>query len=303
MSNFNLINQYQDENGTKCDKIILSILRQENEQSKIIWAQIDKDMKKSLSLLAEELSLNQVRTKTLQLFWWYISRLMNKFSKNGKNLFEIENKINNIINGFIANRDLIQPYLISRSKRSLNQINDYLIGNSIIDIGCGDGLLLQSILSKQMSPNLYDVLGIDTVDYRDSRAKMVPFLKNVDNESFMLPDEVTDNTLLWTVLHHSDNPEYLFSEAVRITKHNGRIIVVEGYSNDPYIYQVNCFFDWFFNRLGKSENINIPLNYKKIEDWHKLFADYHCKLLHQEYLGIDEPVIPEHHILFVLEVE
>lgn len=277
----------------KAEAMVLPILRQDNESMKKIWQQINIDMKKGFEYLAIELEFNSFKSVFLKLYWWYISRLMVNDAKKGKSLLEIEIRLAKLIETLFKNENVKLPYQRARAQRSYKKIKSNLIGNSVLDLGCGDGMLLK-ILNQS-----FDALGIDVIDYRSKENKFLPFANYSEGGIIDLPDKCVDNTILWTVLHHSDNPIHLLNEAERITRH--RIVLVEGYANDPHVHQINCFFDWFANRPGKNIDVNVPYNFKTTEEWKSLFNKLGCKLIKEEYLGVDEPVVPERHVLFIIE--
>jgi SAM-dependent methyltransferase len=287
--------QIIEENITanRAESIVLPILLQETEYSKQIWHTIDHDMKTGFANLADELQLNWIKKMLLQLYWKYISRVMIRGAKRGHTLEMIEQKVSGVIQTLFRNDTVKLPYLRNRAIRSLNRVQKFLYGTSVLDLGCGDGMLLKLLNEK------YDVLGVDVTDYRYDENKYLPFLQNVEGSLLKLKNKSFDNTILWTVLHHSDNPILLLKEAIRVTRY--RIIIVEGYIDDPQIYQVNCFLDWFANRPGKGETVNVPLNFHTTAWWRQQFRDLGCRKIHEKYLGIDEKTAPERHTLFVLE--
>jgi 2-polyprenyl-3-methyl-5-hydroxy-6-metoxy-1,4-benzoquinol methylase len=276
----------------KVETIVLPILEQKTNYTKQIWDEIDQDMKNGFSSLGNELQIHWIKRIILQIYWKYISRVMIRAAKKGSSIEVIEHKLGAVIKTLFKDDTVKLPYLRNRAKRSLDRIQKFIQGTSVLDLGCGDGMLLKLLHQK------YDVLGVDITDYRSDENKQLPFLLNSEGSSLNLKNKSYDNTILWTVLHHSNDPTFLLQEAIRVTKR--RIIIIEGYVDDPRIYQINCFLDWFANRPGKNEDVNVPLNFKTTEKWKNLFRDFSCKLIYEEYLGI-EKTVPERHSLFVLE--
>lgn len=64
---------------------------------------------------------------------------------------------------------------------------------------------------------------------------------------------------------------------------------------------MNSFIDWFINRVVRSTDINVPLNYKTKHEWNIIFKEAGFKITNAIDMGIDEPVAPEHHILYILD--
>lgn len=96
-------------------------------------------------------------------------------------------------------------------------------GKKLIDVGCGDGFVLDYL--KPLNKKLY---GIDISEKRVKRVKkMVPDAKiklcSADNISYK--DNFFDITLCSEVLEHVRNPVRSIKELIRITKKNGIIII------------------------------------------------------------------------------
>jgi hypothetical protein len=64
---------------------------------------------------------------------------------------------------------------------------------------------------------------------------------------------------------------------------------------------VNCFFDWFLNRVALDQDMNVPLNFRTDMEWRTLFRQLHLRLVEQVRLGVDEPLAPEFHVMYVLD--
>jgi hypothetical protein len=101
------------------------------------------------------------------------------------------------------------------------------------------------------------------------------------------------------VLHHSSDPGYLLKEAARITK--SRLVIVEGYVEEDDKRMTNIFFDWFYNRVIGDEDINVPLNFLKVNGWERLLNFNGFNIVKTLYLGINEPIVPEHQILIIAD--
>lgn len=173
-----------------------------------------------------------------------------------------------------------------------------ILGNRILDLGCGDGMLLNRIFQQNsrigskiehfephmsITPNY---IRVDVENYIAKENKDLSFVSYSEAHILPFDNRIMDTTILWTVLHHATDPEFLLKEAIRVT--NKRIIIVEGYIEDQETYILNYFLDWFFNRPGKGINVNLPLNYKTVQQWKKIFENLDCKLVRIDHVGIDE---------------
>ncbi len=277
--------QHGDFNLNKAQTMILPILKQELPFTRQTWREITK------------LALNALREAGLgviprKFVWWYYSRIMIKQAKEEKSLLEIEANLRELTRRrFKKERDK-RPNLEARASRSFHTIKNYIEGEDILDLGAGDGLLGEKIADRLEKK----VLLFDIIDYNYSALPMNVF---DEDDSVPLPSNSVDTTILYTVLHHARAPNFLLQEAVRVTKQ--RLIIVEGFVDTIFHYHINAFFDWFLNRVIKDEEVPIPLNYNTTAKWEHIFRSERLRIYEKRYLGIDEPLAPEFHVLYVLD--
>lgn len=141
------------------EKVLMNVLRQTSPLYQKIWEEIDFEMKESMYLLAEELNLGRVRRSFMQLYWWYLSKKMIGAAHQGMNLQDIEGVVSEISRK-ISNEDIKLPFLRNRAQRSFYKIKHWIQGITILDFGCGDGMIQKSTLShiniqNKVSINIY----------------------------------------------------------------------------------------------------------------------------------------------------
>ena len=108
-----------------------------------------------------------------------------------------------------------------------------------------------------------------------------------------------DTTVCIAMLHHVNDPAKLLSEAARVSSR--RIIVIETINSPQENQQmVPTFMDWFYNSILHGLT-NLPYNYRSPQEWEQLFAQNGLKVALSKDMGVDNPLIPVHHWLYVLE--
>jgi SAM-dependent methyltransferase len=215
----------------------------------------------------------------------------------------------------ILKRSLIGQTVFQRKDEALNQrakiiyeeIKPFLDGDSLLDIGCGNGLI--SNLAKD---HFKQIQLLDVVKYLP-RGLGLPFVPYTEGQ--LLPiRHVFDTVLLLTVLHHANNPDELLRSAWGATRK--KLIIIESVVgirlaeppvkydlvNSPLESQIAyaTFVDWFYNRV-LHDDVPVPYNFTTPETWERLFLRYKMRCVQTVHLGQDIDIGPEYHILFVLE--
>ncbi|MBN1801969.1 MAG: methyltransferase domain-containing protein [Candidatus Lokiarchaeota archaeon] len=281
-----IFNNPTDNNDvSKPEQLVNLIFSKKNKQTKHYLEEIR-------SLLLSAMKNANISSLKSSIFWFYVNRVISKGVKARKSLLEIEC----ILRAFIkkrANGEINTKHIaFNRAKLNFENIRKYLTGERILDLGAGDGLL-----ALQIKINLAkEVILVDVVDYNESG---LPLILCKPEAELPLKNNEVDTTILYTVLHHSNNPKQLLEEATRVTKN--RLIIKEAYIDDDKIYMTNSFFDWFYNRVIGHQDINVPLNFLKIEEWKKILNSCGFQIIQTDYVGIDEPLVPEHHIFIIAE--
>jgi SAM-dependent methyltransferase len=194
-----------------------------------------------------------------------------------------------------------------RANKIIEQIAPYLTGSSVADIGCGDGMVAWGLRDQFTRIMLFDVHS-----YLDARVQR-PLLLYAEGKTLPM-DEMVDSSLLLTVLHHYWDPLHLLRETRRVTRN--RALVIESvfgvvpatgcplstlYLLDRERQRMYAtFVDWFYNRILR-DGIPVPYNFSTPAEWPHIFGRTGWSVRNSIDLGIDQPIVPEHHILYVLE--
>ena len=226
------------------------------------------------------------------LVWTYIARSLKKGISQGKTLYEIEQPLRSFFRKRVDFEKETKPAINERSQKNFCKIKDFILGDRILDLGAGDGLLAKQIASRMKK----DVVLVDVVDYNFTK---LPLLLYAQDGIIPLGDKSVDTTICYAVLHHSDDPVHVLKEATRVT--SKRLILLEGYIEKEGILITNAFIDWYFNRVIRDADINVPFNYAKLDDWREILSSFGFNVIESKYLGIDEPLAPEYHMLIIAD--
>lgn len=183
----------------------------------------------------------------------------------------------------------LEQTLEGRARLFYNHVQEHLMGHEIVDFGCGDGRI--GIMVEHDGNN---VLLYDVQDYRRNRFKgnFTTNWSDVEKRHF-------DTALALTVLHHCDTPG---TEIRRVKKVARRIIVIESVVSREMSWAEMAFVDWFYNRcFHPGTEIPVPGNYMDVDGWRDLWSQEGLRVVHEEDLGVDLPIVPEMHHLFILE--
>jgi SAM-dependent methyltransferase len=171
------------------------------------------------------------------------------------------------------------------------QLRDLLAGETVLDLGCGNGLTSDIVRQHGYRPYLTDVL-----DYRDPRARDLPFAPMTNPHALPYPSQRFDTGLVFAVLHHvaADDLLPLLGELRRAC---GRVIVEEDtyqllldqpetvlalqrdamlrkFAALPLEDQLRylMFIDYFANAITQGlPQMHMPFNFKTVREWQALF--------------------------------
>jgi SAM-dependent methyltransferase len=128
-------------------------------------------------------------------------------------------------------------------------------GATVLDLGCGDGLLGRTIRTER--PDLA-LTGMDVLVRPKTRIPVQEF----DGLSVPMGDRSVDVILLVDVLHHADNPIRLLTEAARVAR---RAIIIKDHMQAGWFdRQTLRLMDWTGSAaLG----VSLPCNYWSAQEW------------------------------------
>lgn len=134
-------------------------------------------------------------------------------------------------------------------------------GASVLDVGCGDGLI--SALLQSRRPDVR-VCGVDVLVRKHTHIPIQMF----DGHHLPFDDSAFDVVLLSDVLHHTADPSVLQREARRVAR---EYVLVKDHSRKGLAAGVRLrFMDWVGNaRFG----VALPYNYWTEQQWGKAWED------------------------------
>ncbi|MGI6490956.1 MAG: class I SAM-dependent methyltransferase [Peptococcaceae bacterium] len=129
---------------------------------------------------------------------------------------------------------------VFRVTEQLLTTHDAIVGKEVLEVGCGDGRM-----TALFQKNALRVTGIDSsaeaIELAQKNVPGVDFLVQ-SGEALSFPDKMFDTVLFSLSLHHHDDPSAALSEAMRVARAGGRIMVIEP-AIDCELMQVCLPFD------------------------------------------------------------
>ena len=202
-----------------------------------------------------------------------------------------------ILRDYLKNNELSFTTESNRVDSKVYELSN-LIGelkiDSILDLGCGNGHILNSLIKKlNISPvNSY---GIDIVDYLDN--VNFNYIQYGSNETVPLLNESTDLVTCMMVLHHTEEPEHYIKEIHRILKPKGKFIVRE---TDAYLLDLlhfNLLMEFIFYDIIFNIPVKITRNYFSKSEWIHLFESNGFKVIKQTSQSIKDNAFTPFYLL------
>ena len=163
--------------------------------------------------------------------------------------------------------NILRKRNLRRAKNVSGFLKNYIKkGESILDIGSGNGTILKQI-GKDCDVKIQ---GIDIIDYKEID---IPF-KLFDGKTIPFKDKSFDNVLIIQTLHHCDDPIRILKESVRVSKK--KIIILEDVYINPLHRIITSGYDYLMNFRHA---VNTPFNFKKEEEWITVFKKLNLNIV------------------------
>jgi SAM-dependent methyltransferase len=202
------------------------------------------------------------------------------------------------------------------------QLREWLAGETVLDLGCGNGLTSAIVQQHGYRPYLTDVL-----DYRDPQAKDLPFAPMPNPHCLPYPGQHFDTGLVFAVLHHVAASDLLplLGELRRACR---RVIVEEDtyqlpldepetiaalerdamlreFAALPATDQLRylMFIDYFSNAITQGlPQMEMPFNFKPVGEWRALFEAQGWQVTHTVIKGFQPNYFNRScHVWFILD--
>jgi SAM-dependent methyltransferase len=173
----------------------------------------------------------------------------------------------------ISRLPLLREILVSLAKWRVKEKVDELIPNlkptdNILDIGSGNGMLCYELMKHGFKVTPLDIDDLSLID------EVKPIVYNTTKIPFK--DNYFDIALLITVLHHTQNPKQVLSEATRVSK---KIIITE----EVYLSRFDKYLTYFIDSIFNFEFFGHPHTNMTDVEWREVFEHLGLKILHASY--------------------
>jgi len=141
-------------------------------------------------------------------------------------------------------------------------------GSHVLDVGCGDGLIDRMITDE----NGVSIEGIDTL----VRPKTHIPVRAFDGVILPYPDQSVDVVMFVDVLHHTEDPQVLLTEAARV----GRNVLIKDHLREGLLARETLrLMDWVGNA---HHGVVLPYNYLSQSEWNNLFREIGLRIIHMD---------------------
>jgi len=185
--------------------------------------------------------------------------------------------------------------------------------NIILDLGCGTGILINTLAKSQKFKNL---IGIDInkyVEWEQFKNSKIKFniVKEDKFDNFLKKIQPNNIILTWT-LHHMnyDEQSRYLKKIFKIINKGSKLIILEdsyaeklsprsgeiiNYSfmelNSSERKIIMSTYDWIANRiLARKKSMPIPFGYRTLEDWLNLCEGIGYKIIEKVFIGFPDKI-------------
>ncbi len=192
-----------------------------------------------------------------------------------------------LINKFPPLKHKLRSMYLHRARQIVPHITPFITkADRVLDLGCGTGSIIKLVKkSARCQATLVDV-------QYNAMCDQYPVLI-YDGRQLPFATRQFTTTLVTAVLHHTQDPHQVLSEAKRVT--SKQIIVMEDVFSDVFSRLItfvgDCLLNW---------EIHSPFTNHTVTDWTKIFNRHHLRISHFEEFHLRCVGFPFKLALFVL---
>lgn len=195
------------------------------------------------------------------------------FKRMNQSSIEFYNTIDGDIDEKAFNSDIfVQKYWQQRRTAEITSLINISSNNTILDIGCGSGVQIQSINQITNSKNHFLGIDLNKNALKYARNKKIHNTDYIIANAEYLPikDIAVDKIICAEIIEHLDKPEKLISETNRILKSGGEIVITT--PNEISFWGV---FEFFWDLFGRGRDYgNTHLKFYSIKELKGIFLPY-----------------------------
>lgn len=130
----------------------------------------------------------------------------------------------------------------------------------VLDLGCGDGQVAVAIMDRRPELTLE---GVDVLVRPVTHIPVTPY----DGVTLPFENKSFDDVTIVDVLHHTDDPAAVLTEAARVAR---RSVVIKDHLREGVLAGPTLrLMDWVGNR---GHDVRLPYNYLDSAQWRQAFA-------------------------------
>ena len=189
-------------------------------------------------------------------------------------------------------KGLVERLLRWYARGEAEAVAGYVVGRRVLDLGSAEGYVPEVLAAR---PRTF-ACGVDVGAFRRTRVPYAVY----DGRRLPFGDGAFDTTLMLLTLHHCAAPEAVLEEAIRVTRR--RLVVTESvYRNGLDRFWLDLL-DGRVNRFRHDGRMPPALDFRRPDDWRRLFEARGLRLVATRWLGSTLERIVHHPVLWAMDV-